>query len=182
MSREMKTLMTAGLLLFALAAWLWPLLFGIQLELEEQKKRGEPPAYDERQRLVRLRAGNHTLFALLGFLGLWTAADQLGWFAWTGSTLDMALCALTLAWGVWASDCILHDGLIGWKEKRNSSDTFALTYTTTLLLISNSFRSSGVTDSWLPFIFAVADEAVLCAAVLYKYRKEKCADREEDAV
>lgn len=151
------------------------------LDKREREKRGEPPRFDERQRLARLRAGNHALCALIAFMVVWTLLNQLN-CPWAQNIWTMLFCALLLTWGVWAADCILHDGLIGWKEKRNSSDTFALTYTTTLLLISNSFRSSGVTDSWLPFIFAVADEAVLCAAVLYKYRKEKCADREEDAI
>ena len=182
MSDGAITTITILLFIFVLSAFIWPIALGIHLELEGRKKRGEPPAYDERQKLARLRAGSRAMYALLFFLVLWAIIDQTGWFDWTASILDMVLCALMLTWCVWASDCILHDGLIGWKEKRNSSDTFALTYTTTLLLISNSFRSSGVTDSWLPFIFAVADEAVLCAAVLYKYRKEKCADREEDAV
>lgn len=176
MSGEMKTLITVGLLLFALAAWLWPLLFGMQLELEERKKRGDPPEYDERQRLVRLRAGNHTLFALLGFLGLWTAADQIGWFAWTGSPLDMTLCALTLAWGVWASDCILHDGFTGWRDRRRNADAVALTYCVSMGMFVRAFCASGMCASWAPFVFACANPAALCAIMLLKARRRAEAE------
>ena len=181
MSNEMKTFITIGLLLFALAAWLWPLLFGVQLELEERKKRGEPPEFDERQRLIRLRAGNHTLFVLLGFLVLWAAADQLGWFAWTSSMLDMTLCALMLAWGVWASDCILHDGFASWKDKRKDADAASLTYCVSMGLFVRSFCASGVCASWVPFIFACANSAALCAVLLYKYRRAKSVAKSEAA-
>ena len=151
------------------------------LDKKEREKRGEPPRFDERQRIARLRAGNHALCALIAFLVVWTILNQLG-YPWAQNIWTMLFCALLLTWGVWAADCVLHDGLIGWKEKKNSSDAFALTYTTTLLMISRPFQSSGVMDSWLPFIFAAADEAVLCAAVLYKYRKEKRAEKEEDVL
>ena len=49
---------------------------------------------------VYLTSGNHTLFVLLGFLGAWAAVDQVGRLPWTGSLLDMTLCALMLAWSV----------------------------------------------------------------------------------
>ena len=58
LSEETKTVITAALLIFAAAAWIWPLALGIHLEQEARKKRNEPPEYDERQRIARLRAGN----------------------------------------------------------------------------------------------------------------------------
>ena len=50
MSEETKTIITVALLVFAAAAWIWPLALGIHLEQEARKKRNEPPQFDERQR------------------------------------------------------------------------------------------------------------------------------------
>lgn len=180
MSKETQTIITVALLVFAAAAWLWPLLLGMQLELEARKKRGEPPQYNERQRIARLRAGNHALFALVGFLILWTILDQLGCFAWTGSVLDMTLCALILAWGVWASDCILHDAFITWKDKRKDADALALAYCWMLFIWTNPSDSGPeVCDSWLPFIFSCVYAVTLTGVVLCKARKRKRAEIEE---
>ena len=51
-----------------------------------------------------------------------------------------------------------------------------------MLMPTHNFRSAGVTDSWLPEIFVFADAIALCIVVLYKLRKEKCAEKEEDAL
>ena len=180
MSEETKTVITVALLVFAAAAWLWPLALGVHLEMEEQKKRNEPPAYDERQRIARLRAGNHTLYALLGFLLVWTVADQFGWFEWTGSVLDMTLCALLLAWGVWASDCILHDALVTWKDKRRDANAFPLIYCWMLFFWTNPTNSGWVgCESWLPFVFACVNTMALVIVILYKARKQKKAEIED---
>lgn len=180
MSEENKTFITVGLLLFALLGWLWPLLAAIQIEGENRKKQDEPPQYDERQRLARLRAGNHTLFALLGFLGVWTVLDQLGWFAWTASVLDMTLCALILAWGVWASDCILHDAFITWKDKRKDADALALVYCWMLFAWTNPSDSGPeLCDSWMPFILSCVYAVGLSGIVIYKTRRRKLAETED---
>ena len=180
MHGEMKTVITAGLLLFALAAWLWPLFLGIHLEARDRKKRGEPPEYDERQKIARLKAGNHTLFVLLGFLGAWAAVDQIGRLPWTGSLLDMTLCALMLAWSVWAADCILHDAFVPWKDKRKDADASALMYCWMLLFWTNPSDSGpGVCDSRMPFIFSCVYVAVLTGLIIYKMRKRKSAEVEE---
>lgn len=180
MSRETQTIITVALLVFAAAAWLWPLLMGIQFELEARKKRNKPPEYDERQRIARLRAGNHALYALLGFLLLWTILDQLERFAWTKSILDMTLCALILAWGVWAADCILHDAFVTWKDKRKDADALALVYCWTMLFWTNPSDSGpGAFDSWLPFLFSCAYVVILSGIVIHRYRKRKKAEAEE---
>lgn len=179
MSKETQTIITVALLVFAAAAWLWPLLAAMQIELEERKKRNEPPEYDERQRLARLRAGNHALYTLLLFLLVWTILDQLGWFAWTQSVLDMALCALILAWGVWASDCILHDGFVRWKDKRKDANASVLVYCISMLFLVRSFCVSEVCASWVPFVFVCANALILAGVVFYKYRKAKRAEIEE---
>lgn len=180
MSQETQTVIIAVLVVFTVAAWLWPFLAAMYFEREERKKRNEPPQYDERQHLARLRAGNHTLYALLAFLILWTILDQLRWFAWTKSILDMALCALILAWGVWASDCILHDAFITWKDKRKDADTLALVYCWMLFFWTNPSDSGPeVCGSWLPFLFSCGYAAVLLGVIVYKVRKRKKAEVED---
>ena len=180
MSQETEKIITVALLVFAAAAWLWPLLMGIQFEMEARKKRNEPPEYDERQRLARLRAGNHALFAVVGFLLVWTILDQLGRFAWTKSVLDMALCALILAWGVWAADCILHDAFVTWKDKRKDADALALAYCWMLLFWTNPSDSGPeVCDSWMPFIFSCVYAVVLTGVVIYKVKRRKKTEIED---
>ena len=176
MNEETKTVITAGLLLFALAAWFWPLFLAVHLVAGDRKKRGEPPGYDERQKIARLKAGNHTLFVLLGFLGAWAAVDQVGRLPWTGSLLDMTLCALMLAWSVWAADCILHDAFVTWKDKRKNANAIVLTYCVSMSMFVRAFCVSGYCKSWMPFVFACAGAAVLAGVVLYKARQEKAAD------
>ena len=179
MSEETKKIITVALLVFAAAAWLWPLLWGIQMELEAEKKRGDPPDYDERQKLARQRAGNHTLYALLGFLLVWTAADQVWDFQWTRSTLDMTVCGLLLAWCVWASDCILHDAFVTWKDKRKDADALAFAYTWVVLFWTCPASSMELFDSWVPFIFGCVNTAILVFVVIFKAWKRKKAEAEE---
>ncbi len=179
MSDETLTLITVLLFVFALSAFIWPITLGVHLELEGRKKRGEPPTYDERQKLARQKAGNHAMYVLLVFLVLWAVADRIGWFDWTESVLDLVLCALMLTWCVWASDCILHDGFSGWKDKRKDADVAALTYSIPMVMFVRAFCAGGITKSWGPFIFACANCVVLCIVLLYKWRKSKRAEKEE---
>lgn len=179
MSEEAKKIITIGLLAFAAIAWLWPLLLGMQLEAEAKKKRGDPPDYDERQKLFRLRAGNHALYALLAFLIVWTAADQLGKFRWSSSVLDMTICGLVLAWCIWSAECILHDALITWKDKRKDADALPLAYAWMIPYWTSPAFGVKICNSWAPFIFGCIDIAVLFTVVIYKAWKRKKTKAEE---
>ena len=181
MSNRTQFIAIIGMLALIFGAYLGALGLVAYYDKKEHEKRGEPPRFDERQRIARLRAGNHALYALIAFLVLWTILDQLG-YDWLGNIWSMLFCALFLVWGVWAADCILHDGFIGWKEQKNISNSYALTYTVMMLMPTNNFRSMGITASWLPELFIFADAVVLCAVVLYKHRKEKRVEREEGAL
>lgn len=121
------------------------------------------------------------MYVLLCFLVLWAIIDQIGWFDWTASILDLVLCALILTWCVWASDCILHDCFSGWKDKRKDADTMALTYCMPMAMFVRPFCDCDITASWVPFIFACANAVVSCIVLLYKWRKTKHAEREEGA-
>lgn len=178
MSDGTITVITVLLFVFALSAFVWPLALGVHLELEERKKRGEPPAYDERQKLARLRAGSHAMYTLLFFLVFWAVMDQIGWFDWTSSILDLVLCALMLAWCVWASDCIWHDAFITWKDKRKDADILGMNYSIPMMFFVRAFCAAEITTSWVPFIFACANIVVLCIVVFCKYRRDKKAEKE----
>lgn len=179
MTQETKNIVTVALLLFAASAWLWPLLMAIHIEQEDRKKRGEPPLYDERQRLARMRAGNHALYVLLGFLLVWTAADQFGWFPWTGSMLDMTLCGMMLAYGVWSADCVLHDAFAGWNDKRPDFEFLPLTHCGLMLIWLNPTSGATLCDSWMPFIFWSINIVFLLGVAVYKIRKRKRAEAED---
>ena len=182
MSDATITLITVLLFVFALSAFIWPFALGIQSELESRKKRGELPQYDERQKLARQRAGNHAMYVLLIFLVLWAILNQIGWFTWTNSILDLVLCALILTWCVWASDCILHDGFSSWKDKQKNADNLSGTYSIFIMLFVRPFCDSGITASWMPFVFACVNMAVLLGVMLYKTRRDKKSAQEEDAL
>lgn len=179
MSEGTITLITVLVFVFALSGFIWPLALGVHLEQEARKKRGEPPAYDERQKLARLRAGNHAMYVLLAFLALWAVVDRTGWFGWTESVLDLVLSAILLAWCVWASDCILHDGFSSWKDKRQDADVMVITYSMPVIMFVRTFCDCGITASWVPFIFACADLIVFCAVLLCKLKRAKRAEKEE---
>lgn len=179
MTPETKKIVTAALLLFTALAWLWPPLMAMHLEREDRKKRNEPPQYDERQRLARLRAGNHALYVLLGFLAVWAAADQFKWFWWTSSPLDMALCGMMLVYGIWSVDCVLHDAFTSWKDKRWDADFLPLTHCGLIFIWLSPTSGTKVCDSWMPFrVWCVVVVSLLIAAV-YKIRKRKKADAED---
>lgn len=167
-----------------LLAWLGPFAMAIQMEWETQKrkKHGEPLDYDERQRLARQRAGNHALYALMGFLALWAVVDQFGWFAWTGVILDMVLCAMMLTWCVWSSECIWSDAFITWKNKQLSASGLAMYWGTLILTNTNTLRSIGILETRLPLLFACGSLAALCVMVLCKRWRDKRQDTGDGAV
>ena len=177
MSGKVQTAVLIGVLVLALLAWLGPLAAAVQMEWEAKKKRGGPPDYDERQRLARQRAGNHALYALVGFLALWAVVEQFGWFTWTGAVLDMVVCALLLAWCVWTVDCVLNDAA-AWGNKRFDGDGAALLSAVCMLSCISSIE---IFDSWAPCAFACGNIAALYGARLYKRRKERaqraCSER-----
>ena len=109
----------------SLAGLIWPIAAGASIAREDRKTRGAPPVFDARQVLVRLRAAVHTLFALLGFLVLWTVLDLSGRFSWAGSMTVLLLCALPLVHTDWPADCILHSAYTAGGEDRTPIRTLS---------------------------------------------------------
>ena len=168
--------MLLALLAFALSAIIWPLALGIYLEQQEQKReRKGLPRFDERQKLARLRASAHGLYALLGLLAVWTALDMAGAVPWTDSAIDLFLCALALFHSVWTLDCLLHDAYTGWRSGPRASGAASLT-AMYLFFLTNAFRSGAVTATWLPLLFAGGGFAAVSGGVLWQQRREKRGD------
>lgn len=160
-------LMILGVMLLVLLGWGGPMLAAVYCEKQEREKRGEPDSFDERQKLARQRAGNHALYVLVGFLAVWACADLGGWFPWTGSVLDLVLCALPLTWGVWTADCILHDAFTSWKEK-NYTDTLSLSIGVIMMNFVTPFWTGGLLKSRAPWYLAFGIVVALGGVVLYK--------------
>ena len=122
---DTKTIVLIVLMVICLIFWLGPMCAAIYIEDQERKKRGElPPGkalYDERQTIIRLRAGVHALFALGGYLAVWAVLDliggQKGGWAWTGEVAPLVLGGVMLALVVWTVECTLRDAAVGWNQK-----------------------------------------------------------------
>lgn len=170
-----------GVLIFtvfiALAGLVWPIAAGASTARADRKRRGDPPMFDERQVLARLRAAVHTLFALLGLLVLWTVLDLSGRFSWTGSMTDLLLCALPLVHAAWSADCILHGAYTGWRG-RPDTDTLAVTASLYFCFLPNAFRMGKLIETALPMVVSCSCSLLLAGVVLYQARREK---RGEDA-
>lgn len=164
--------------LIALVCLVWPITAGVSMAREDRNTRGEPPVFDERQVLARLRAAVHTLFALLGLLVLWTALDLSGRFSWTGSITDLLLCALPLAHAVWSADCILHGAYTGWRG-RPDTDTLAVTASLYFCFLPNAFRLGELIETALPMVVACSCSLLLAGIVLYQSRREKHGEDDE---
>ena len=161
-------LLILGVMLLVSAGFGWPLLAAAYYEKQARENRGEPPRFDERQRLARQRGGNHALYVLIGFLIVWACLDMGGWFGWTGSVLDLVLCALPLTLGVWTADCVLHSAFSGWKEK-NTSDSFALSLMVIIANFISPFWIGGFLKSRLPGFFAMGSVLALGGVYLYQH-------------
>lgn len=172
----MAVIIGRGVLIFtifiSLAGLIWPIAAGASIAREDRKTRGAPPVFDARQVLVRLRAAVHTLFALLGFLVLWTVLDLSGRFSWTGSMTVLLLCALPLVHSVWPADCILHSAYTGWRG-RPDTDTLAVTASLYFCFLPNAFRMGGLIETALLIVVSCSCSLLLAGIALYQFRREK---------
>lgn len=115
----------AVLLIFAAFLYILPLAAGLYAEQKERRKRGEPDAgkaqYDERQQLIRLKAAEHALYALGGYLLVWMWLEFVGVLHWEARTLTLLPAGLLLAVVVWSGECILRGAMLGFNQKKAES-------------------------------------------------------------
>lgn len=125
-----EKIILAVLVIFAVLIWLMPVAAGAYIEQQERKKRGEPDnskaQYDERQKLIRLEAGTHALYALGGYLLLWMVLESLDVPLWEPRTLTLLMGGLLLAMVVWNSECILRGAMLGFNQRKNESGQIIL--------------------------------------------------------
>lgn len=120
-----EKIILAVLIIFAVLVWLMPIVAGAYIEQKERKKRGEPEEskarYDERQKLIRLEAGTHALYALNGYLLVWMALESADALLWEDRTITLLMAGLLLAMVVWNSECILRGAMLGFNQRKNES-------------------------------------------------------------
>ena len=120
-----EKIILAVLLIFAVLMWLMPVAAGLYIEQKERKKRGEPDTskaqYDERQKLIRLEAGTHALYALGAYLLVWMVLEFLDVPLWESRTLVLLTVGLLLAMVVWNGECILRGAMLGFNQRKNEA-------------------------------------------------------------
>ena len=120
-----EKIILAVLVIFAVLVWLMPVVAGAYIEQKERKKRGEPDEskaqYDERQKLIRLEAGTHALYALGGYLLVWMVLEFLDVPLWEPRTLTLLAAGLLLAVVVWNGECILRGAMLGFNQRKNEA-------------------------------------------------------------
>lgn len=126
MSQETKKMILAVLVVFAVLVWLVPLIAGIYIEEQERKKRGEPDnakaQYDERQKLIRLEAGVHTLYALGAYLLVWLVLEYMdALLRWEDRTFTLLSAGLLLTFVVWSGECILRGAMLGFNQRKSEA-------------------------------------------------------------
>ena len=121
-----EKIILAVLVVFAILVWLVPLIAGICMEEQERKKCGEPDnskaQYDERQKLIRLEAGVHTLYALGAYLLVWLILEYLdALLHWEARTFTLLAAGLLLTFVVWSGECILRGAMLGFNQRKSES-------------------------------------------------------------
>lgn len=163
--------------------WIGPMCLALRVEAQERKKRGELPPnkalYDERQTIIRLRAGAHALFVLGGYLVLWAALDLIGGkkggWAWTGEVAPLVFGGVMLAAVVWTVECTLRDAAVGWNQKNgaaNQAGMYAL-YASLLVNWVGTFLEGGNIVLGCVMFLTCMGLAVVAVVTIYAMRRRK---------
>lgn len=186
MTTSEKIILTV-LVIFAVLMWLMPVAAGLYIEQQERKKRGEPDEskaqYDERQKLIRLEAGTHALYALGGYLLLWMVLEFADALLWEDRTITLLMGGLMLAVVVWSGECILRGAMLGFNQRKNESGQIIRYFSLGLcwLVIGGSnldamSGSIGVTQMLMGAGFLIQG-----GLTLYARRRRKLAETRLDA-
>ena len=146
MNTSEKIILTV-LVIFAVLVWLMPVVAGIYMEQKERKKRGEQDEskaqYDERQKLIRLEASKHTLYALGAYLMVWIALELADALLWEDRTITLLMGGLLLAVVVWSGECILRGAMLGFNQRKAETGQIIMYFA---LGASRILRSSVILD------------------------------------
>lgn len=175
-------------LVFALLIYLLPLAAGLYMERKDRRRRGEPDPekakYDERQRLIRLEAGTHALYAAGACLLVWFVLEAAGFLHWPERNLPLLGGSLLLPLLVWNGECILRDAYLGYNQKKNENSQVIM-----YLVLGVCWTAIGAVNlevpsiSLLPVVQLLMGGSWLVMGVLMlcARRRRKLAERELDA-
>lgn len=178
----------AVLVVFAILVYLIPLIAGIYMEEQERKKRGEPDnskaQYDERQKLIRLEAGVHTLYALGAYLLVWLILEYLDALShWETRTFTLLAAGLLLTFVVWSGECILRGAMLGFNQRKSENGQiisyFSLGACWTVIGSANTDTMSGSLRA-VQLLMGVSF-LILGVLMLYARHKRRQAERQPDA-
>lgn len=182
-----EKIILAVLVAFAILVYLIPLVAGIYMEKQEQKKRGEPDdskaQYDERQKLIRLEAGTHALYTLIAYLLLWLVLEFTDMLRWEARTVTLLAAGVMLAMLVWNGECILRGAMLGFNQQKNETSQittyFAVGACWTLIGCVNLGAMSASLGTMQ--ILMGGSYLIMGALMLYARHKRRQAERQPDA-
>lgn len=186
MSTSDRVILTV-LVVFAILVWLLPLIAGIYMEKQERARHGEPDdskaRYDERQKLIRLEAGTHALYALGAYLLLWLVLEFIEVLHWEARTVTLLAAGLLLALMVWSGECILRGAMLGFNQQKNETGQitayFSLGACWTLTGCANLGALSGSLGTIQ--ILMGGSYLVMGVLMLYARHRRRQAERRLDA-
>lgn len=113
--------------------YILPLAAGLYVERRDRQKRGEPDPekalYDERQRLIRMEAGNHALYVVYAYLVVWLVLEACDALAWPGRMMPLLGGGLILPLLVWNGECILRNARMGYNQGKNEGGQIVAYFT-----------------------------------------------------
>lgn len=186
-----KMIVLTVLMVICLIFWLGPMCAAMYIEDQERKKRGElPPGkalYDERQTIIRLRAGVHALFALVGYLAVWAVLDLIGGrkggWAWTGEVAPLVFGGVMLALVVWTVECTLRDAAVGWNQKNGAASQLIM-LSTWLICCGNwgnlFWEDSSFVFSGVMYLTALGLAVMELVIIYAEHRRKKRPEQEDE--
>ena len=165
--------------------WIGPMCAAMYVEDQERKKRGELPPnkalYDERQTIIRLRAGVHALFALGGYLVLWALLDFFGGWPWTDEVAPLVFGGAMLAVVVWTMECALRDAAVGWNQKSGAAIPMYTLYTSYFVIWGcDLLGSDDIVLGWVMLLSAAGLLAAFAATACSARRRTKRLEQEDE--
>lgn len=130
---KVENVILITVLVIAGLIYILPFAAGIYIEQHDRKKRGEPDPekalYDERQRMIRLEAGNHALYAVYAYLVVWIVLEAVEVLTWPDRMVPILGGGLLFSMLVWNGECILRDARMGYNQGKNEGGQIAAYFT-----------------------------------------------------
>lgn len=126
---KIENVILITVLVLAGLIYILPMAAGLYIERQDRKKRGEPDPekalYDERQRLIRMEAGNHALYIVYAYLAVWLVLEVAEVLLWPDRMLPLLCGGVILSLLVREGECILRDARMGYNQRKNEGGQIA---------------------------------------------------------